>query len=189
MRITIKAKLAATFATIVALSAGSMLIAIQNLGQLNDSLNYIVNVRTANSLHMVELQSSMEAMGSRTRALVLTDDPAQVENYLNLIEESHAGAVASIDKLHANIVDPQEQSDFALFASKFDAYWVAVQNAEEPAQINSDSQALAISRSDGSTALGKVERVWGRSRRCWPPALRRAMSAPLPPISNPPTCS
>ena len=34
MRITIKAKLAATFAVVVALSAGGMFIAIQNLGNL-----------------------------------------------------------------------------------------------------------------------------------------------------------
>ncbi|MBO9590131.1 methyl-accepting chemotaxis protein [Devosia sp.] len=165
MRMTIKAKLAATFATVVALSAGSMLIAIQNLGQLNDSLNYIVNVRTTNSLSMVELQSSMEAMGSRTRAMILTDDPAQVTNYVNLVEESRAAAAASIGKLQSNLNEPQEQADLAAFVAKFDAYWVAVKDAEVPAQVNSDSQALAISRSDGSTALGKVEESMGALKK------------------------
>lgn len=157
MRITIKAKLAATFAVVVALSAGSMLIAIQNLGKLNESLETIVNTRAANSLSMSELQTSMEAMGSRTRALILTDDAAEIANYMSLVAESRNGAVEELDTLRGNIIDPQEMSEFNLFAAKFDQYWVAVQEAEEPAQINSDTQALAISRSEGSASLGKVE--------------------------------
>ncbi|RYE56723.1 MAG: HAMP domain-containing protein, partial [Hyphomicrobiales bacterium] len=157
MRMTIKAKLAATFATVVALSAGSMLIAILNLGQLNDSLETIVNTRAANSLSMSELQASMEAMGSRTRALILTDDPAQVTNYVNLVGESHAEAIDDINTLRGNVTDGKEVADLDLFIAKFDEYWLAVQEAEEPAQINSDTQALAISRSEGSGALSKVE--------------------------------
>ena len=42
MRLTIKTKLAATFVVIVALSGASMFIALQNLGQLNDTLERIV---------------------------------------------------------------------------------------------------------------------------------------------------
>ncbi len=42
MRLTIKAKLAATFAVIVAMSAGGMVLGIQNLGTVNEALNGIV---------------------------------------------------------------------------------------------------------------------------------------------------
>jgi len=165
MRITIKAKLAATFATIVALSAGSMLIAIQNLGALNTSLDEIANVRAANSLGMSELLTSMEEMGSRTRALILTDDPAQGENLVNLINESRSSALAGIDALRANISDPTEASQLETFAVKFEEYWTAVSAAEEPALVNSDKQALAISRSDGSTSLGVVEETMGALKK------------------------
>ncbi|WP_082561294.1 methyl-accepting chemotaxis protein [Devosia sp. Root685] len=165
MRITIKAKLAATFAVVVALSAGSMLIAIQNLGQLNASLETIVNTRAANSMSMSELQASMEAMGSRTRALILTDDPAEVANYVALVEESHAEAIDDINTLRGNVTDAAEIADLNLFIAKFDEYWSAVKDAEEPAQINSDTQALAISRSEGSGALGKVEDSMGALKK------------------------
>ena len=48
MRLTIKTKLAAVFGVVVALSAGSMFIALQNLGELNTELETIGNVRSAN---------------------------------------------------------------------------------------------------------------------------------------------
>ena len=43
MRLTLKAKLAATFAVVVAMSAGGMYPAIQNLGALDESFNNAVN--------------------------------------------------------------------------------------------------------------------------------------------------
>ncbi|PXA99014.1 methyl-accepting chemotaxis protein [Nostoc sp. 3335mG] len=161
MRITIKAKLAATFATIVALSAGSMLIAIQNLGQLNASLTDIVNVRTANSLTMAEMQTRMESMGSRIRALILTDDDAIIESYISGIAEDAAGVTARIETLRGNMDDPQNLTQLDAFVGKFGEFSSAVLAAEEPGQINSDVDALAISRSEGSDSLGQVEESMG----------------------------
>ena len=43
MRITIKAKLAATFAVVIALSAVSMVVAMQNLGSLNSAFAGAMN--------------------------------------------------------------------------------------------------------------------------------------------------
>ncbi|RYE58797.1 MAG: hypothetical protein EOP18_00555, partial [Rhizobiaceae bacterium] len=103
MRLTIKAKLVATFCVVVALSAGSMLVAIQNLGQLNDSLGLIVNVRTANSLAMAELQTRMESIGSRTRALILTNDDGAVEDYVGKIAADFATAEGDSATLRGNI--------------------------------------------------------------------------------------
>jgi len=169
MRVTIKAKLAATFATVVALSAGSMLIAIQNLGQLNDSLTTIVNVRTANSLTMAQMQTSMESMGSRTRALILSDDAATIEDYIGKIEEDAGEVTAGIETLRGNIADPQTIANLDTFVAKYGEVWTAVKTAEAPAQTNSDVQALAISRSEGSDSLGVVEETMG--------ALKSAMAA------------
>ncbi|MCR6635885.1 methyl-accepting chemotaxis protein [Devosia sp.] len=165
MRMTIKAKLAATFATVVALSAGSMLIAIQNLGQLNDSLENIVNVRATNSLTMADLKADMEAMGSRARALILTDDPATMTTITERLLESYNAASAATEKLEANLIDPQNIATLEQFTVKFEAYVEGVKQASEPAQVNSDLQALAISRSEGSAALGKVEESMGALKK------------------------
>ena len=43
MRLTIKTKLAATFAVVVAMSAGGMMLALTSLGQLNGSMDDLVN--------------------------------------------------------------------------------------------------------------------------------------------------
>ena len=51
MRLTIKTKLAATFVVIVALSGASMFIALQNLGQLNDTLELLGKDRTLERLN------------------------------------------------------------------------------------------------------------------------------------------
>src|SRR5687767_6203358 len=109
MRVTIKAKLAATFAAVVALSAGSMLIAIQNLGQLNDSLGVIVDVRAANSLTMAEMQTRMESMGSRSRALILTDVPETIDEYIVKIADDRQAIVAGMDALDKNTAEPEER--------------------------------------------------------------------------------
>ncbi|HEY9009493.1 MAG TPA: MCP four helix bundle domain-containing protein, partial [Devosia sp.] len=157
MRLTIKAKLAATFAVVVALSAGSMLIALQNLGQLNGSLREIVDVRTANSLSMAAMQARMESIGSRSRAQILTDDAAVVEEYVGKINGDGDAIRAAMKALDDNISDPEQRVRLEKLNASFDAYWQAVLAAEEPAAVNSDKQALAISRSEGSGALGEVE--------------------------------
>ena len=169
MRVTIKAKLAATFAAVVALSAGSMLIAIQNLGQLNDSLGVIVDVRTANSLTMAEMQTRMESIGSRTRALILSNDAAVIDEYVGKIASDIASIEAGTAALRSNMTDPQNLAELDLFTAKFDEYEAAVLASEEPGKANSDMQALAVSRSEGSDALGKVEEAMI--------ALKSAMSA------------
>jgi methyl-accepting chemotaxis protein len=161
MRLTIKAKLATTFAVVVALSAGSMLIAIQNLGQLNESLKTIVNVRTANSLTMAEMQTRMESIGSRSRALILSDDQTVVDEYVGKIASDISAVEGGIEKLEANISDPQQLAELELFVAKFGEYDAAVLASEEPGKVNSDTKALAISRSEGSDALGKVEESMG----------------------------
>jgi len=160
MRVTIKAKLAATFAVVVALSAGSMLVAIQNLGQLNSSLDYIVNVRTANSLTITGMQSSLESMGSRIRALILTDDTAVAQSFVAQINEDADTIISEAAKLRAN-ANPANHGTIDSFVAKFEEYRAAAQIAEDKGLINSDVQALAISRSEGSDTLGEVERTMG----------------------------
>lgn len=169
MRLTIKAKLAATFAVVVALSAGSMLIALQDLGELNESLKSIANVRATNSLTMAAIQTRMESIGSRSRAQILTNDPDVVIEYNGKIASDNDAVLGSVDALRANMTDPQQLAELDLFTAKYDEYFTAVQAAEETAKANSDTEALAISRSDGSAALGKVEESMA--------ALRKALAA------------
>src|SRR5690606_8271063 len=136
-----------------------------NLGQLNDSLETIVTGRAANSLVMTDLKADMEAMGSRARALILTDDPTTMTTITERLRERYTAAAAGIEKLKGNLSDPRNIAALEQFTVKFDSYVEAVKEAQEPALINSDLQALGISRSEGSAALGKVEETMGALKK------------------------
>jgi methyl-accepting chemotaxis protein len=110
---------------------------------------------------MADMQTRMESMGSRTRALILTDVPETVEEYITKIADDRQAVVAGMEALDKNTTEPEERAQQQQFAGLFEQYWTAVQASEEPAKINSDSQALAISRSEGSAALGQVEETMG----------------------------
>ena len=157
MRLTIKTKLAATFVAVVALSGVSMFLAIQSLGKLNESLGQIVDVRAANTITMLDMQTSLESLGSRLRAMIITQDPAVMEDYVGKVGEDLSEVATATDRLEANVADPEIRDLLAQFKTEIAEYNAVIPEVMSTAQQNSDATALAISRSDGSTALGVVE--------------------------------
>ena len=107
MRLTIKTKLTAVFAVVVALSGVSMFLALQSLGKLNDSLGTIVDVRAANALTMSDLETSLESVGSRLRAMIITSDEAVMQDYVVKIDQDMADIAAAYARLEGTIIDPQ----------------------------------------------------------------------------------
>jgi methyl-accepting chemotaxis protein len=90
VRLTIKAKLAAVFGAVIVMSGVSMVIALQNLDKLNQSLDTIVNVRAANTMSMMEVQTHLESIGSRLRAMIISDDAAEIADYVTKIRDEGA---------------------------------------------------------------------------------------------------
>ena len=161
MRLTIKTKLAAVFTVVLAMSAGSMFMALQGLEKLNSSLGTIVDVRAANTITMGQMQTSLESAGSRIRAMVLTSDPAVMADYVVKIQSDVDEIAADLARLEENAADPQVREQLSSFKSQVAAYTALVLEAEDITQLNSDAEALAISRSEGSGALGQVEETFG----------------------------
>ncbi|MBE0579155.1 methyl-accepting chemotaxis protein [Devosia sp.] len=164
MRLTIKTKLAAVFTVVVALSAGSMFIALQNLGSLNTELETIVNVRSANLVTSAEMQTSLESLGSRIRAQILTTDPAVKADYVASIKEDHDELVNGLATLEANVMDSSIRERLAPFGAKLEELQASVNRATELTLKNSDATALAVSRSEGSDSLGVFEETMGALR-------------------------
>ncbi|QQR39669.1 HAMP domain-containing methyl-accepting chemotaxis protein [Devosia rhizoryzae] len=169
MRLTIKAKLATVFTVVVALSGASMFLAIQSLGKLNDSLGTIVDVRAANTIAMSDVQTSLESVGSRLRAMIITNDVEVMNEQKAIIDSRLSTIAASVDQLDGNIADPTVRQQFADFQLKFDQYSAMIPQIEALTVQNSDTVSLAISRSEGSDALGQVEETMG--------ALKTALAA------------
>ncbi len=164
MRLTIKTKLAAVFTVVVALSAGSMFIALQNLGSLNSELETIVRVRSANLVTSAHMQTSLESLGSRIRAQILTTDPAVKAEYVASIKEDHDELVNGLAALEANVMDSKIREQLAPFGAKLEELWGSVNRATELTLKNSDATALAVSRSEGSDSLGVFEETMGALR-------------------------
>ena len=165
MRLTIKTKLTAVFAVVVALSGVSMFLALQSLGKLNDSLGTIVDVRAANALTMSDLKTSLESVGSRLRAMIITSDEAAMQDYVVKIDEDMANIAAAYARLDGNIIDPQLREQLPQFQAKLALYEAMIPQVEQLSLQNSDAVALAISRSEGSDALGQIETSMGALKK------------------------
>ncbi|MHA6297039.1 HAMP domain-containing methyl-accepting chemotaxis protein [Devosia sp. CAU 1758] len=164
MRLTIKTKLAAVFGVVVALSAGSMFIALQNLGQLNQELETIVEVRSANLIRSAQMQTSLESLGSRVRAQIISKDPAEKESYIASLREDYDELVDGHAYLDAHARDPAVREQLPALIDKVNELWVAVEAGQELTLKNSDVAALAISRSEGSGTLGVFEETMAALR-------------------------
>jgi methyl-accepting chemotaxis protein len=100
MRMTIKAKLATTFAVIVAMSGGGMFVAIQNLGSLNDSLNHIVE----NNVQRVQLSSAINASSLRIardeKNFIIASTAEQMQSFADAIAAEDKALHENVKKLH-----------------------------------------------------------------------------------------
>ena len=157
MRLTIKAKLAAVFGTVIVMSGISMLIALQNLDKLNQSLDTIVNVRSANTITMQEMQTHLESLGSRIRAMIITDDPVIIEDYASKITAEYGQMDQLFAKLEGNTNDEKVKALLPEFSAKMALYRAEMTRAMELAALNTDTAALTVTTTDGSGALGAVE--------------------------------
>jgi methyl-accepting chemotaxis protein len=157
VRLTIKAKLAAVFGAVIVMSGVSMLVALQNLDKLNQSLDTIVNVRSANTLTMQKMQTHLESLGSRIRAMIITDDPAVIEDYTRKITEEYAQMDELFTRLDGNVADEQVRAQLPEYTAKTAAYRAEMAKAMELAALNTDTAALTVTTTDGSSALGVVE--------------------------------
>ncbi len=154
---TIKAKLATIFTVVVAMSAGSMFLAIQNLGKLNNSLDVIVNVRAANTMTVASMQTNLETVGARLRAMIMATDVEVMKGYIPQIEENLAAVTAGRDYLDANAIDPQVRSMLVDLDSQMAQYVPLLEEAKTLALANTDPVAFVITTTEGSPALAKAE--------------------------------
>jgi methyl-accepting chemotaxis protein len=164
VRLTIKAKLAAVFGVVVALSAGSMVIALQNLGQLNHELETTIEVRSANLVRSSQMQTSLESLGSRVRAQILSKDVVEKEGYIDALLEDYTELTDGHAFLDVNARDAVVREQLPAFIAKVNELWTAVELSTEQTLKNSDATALAISRSEGSGSLGVFEETMGALR-------------------------
>jgi methyl-accepting chemotaxis protein len=151
MRLTIKVKLAATFAAVILLSGASMFIALQNLGALNDSFSAAME----GNVQRIQLASGLEVatltVARDEKNLILTQDLPGMEK---LVDTMDAGIVA-IKADAAKLRDLSSEKGKPLvdeFITEYDAYLVQHAEVRRLALQNLNTDAFAL-------AAGKAAQV------------------------------
>ena len=143
MRITIKAKLAATFAVIIALSAISMVIALQNLGGLNSAFAGAMNGNVKRIQMATDLEVATLELARDEKALILAsagpDEQALTAELDHEIDRIHADA-ATLKGLSPEEVKPLVDR----FVTDYDAYLAQHTEIRRLAMLNLDAEAAAL---------------------------------------------
>jgi methyl-accepting chemotaxis protein len=141
MRLTLKAKLGVTFATIVVMSGVSMFVAIQNLGYLNSELNKIVD----GNVKRVEVANDMSSAAYRIargeREHIIATDDARKKQLSEQMKGDDAVVRANIQKLRAASSEEGKRRADAV-AAAWDVFAARHKEVERLSEMNSGTVAF-----------------------------------------------
>jgi methyl-accepting chemotaxis protein len=149
MRITIKAKLAVTFAIVIALSGVSMVVAMQNLGSLNSAFagamdGNVKRIQMANDLEVATLELARDE-----KSLILSSDPVEVKAIAGELDHE-------IERIHADVAVLRDLSPEAVrplvdrFSADYDTYLVQHTEIRRLALAGLDAEAAALAAGGAS---------------------------------------
>ncbi|MGB3336883.1 MAG: methyl-accepting chemotaxis protein [Devosia sp.] len=143
MRLTIKVKLAATFAVVIILSAISMVVALQNLGSLNNSFGIAMNENVKRIQLVADMEAATLEVARDEKNLILTHEPAAQRLLLESLDEEiklvHADATALGD-----ISDEAGKALIDRFVASYDRYLVEHAEIRRLSQANREAEAFAL---------------------------------------------
>ncbi|MCO6051052.1 methyl-accepting chemotaxis protein [Mesorhizobium sp. RP14(2022)] len=157
MRLTIKAKLAAVFTTVVALSGVSMFVAVQNLGTLNTSLESVVRGPIKRSSALQDMQKDMSDLNGVLQKMIASTDELEMRQSQAQLRAGFQNIKADGEKLEGEFLLPANRDDMRTFLSTLDQYWDASTKAQTETLKNTDLRAFEVSTTEGSQAIGKME--------------------------------
>ena len=143
MRLTIKLKLAATFILVVAMSAVSMFIALQNLGGLDASFNSAMDGGVARLLLADNIQSDVLQLSRDEARNILSSDANEDKQLVANMDAAIAGIKNQAAKLAADSGE-EGKAFVAKFSSAFGDYLVQHDQIVKLADANQNAQADAL---------------------------------------------
>jgi methyl-accepting chemotaxis protein len=130
MRLTLKAKLGTTFATIVVLSGVSMFVAIQNLGYLNNELSKIVEGNVQRIAMANDMSSAAYRMARDEKDHIIAVDDAQMKQLSEQMKSDDAVVRANVQKLRATSPTEEGKRRVDAVAAAWDVFAAAQGNRE-----------------------------------------------------------
>ena len=157
MRLTIKAKLAATFATVVLLSGVSMYVAINNLGTLKGSLDNIIDLDFAGASLANDLQERVTRIGRDQRGIVLADNVAEMEQLGASIDTEKAAFDAGVTTLLELAESDAEDAQINAMLPAWQRYVAADTELRNFAMLNSGTVAREMAQTEVEDAYDEID--------------------------------
>ena len=158
MRLTLKVKLAATFAVVVALSAGSMFIAIQDLGSLNNSFNDTMDGGVARLFLADDIQSDTLELSRDERNNILATDPNEDRTLGTAMDTEIAAIKDKVAKLRASSDDATDKLVDA-FSTAFDSYLTQHTQIIQLADANQNAQAYTLATGQAAQIHAQMDQA------------------------------
>ena len=173
MRIAIKTKLIATFSLVIMLSGASMYIAVQSLADLNDKMENLANRRAAATLGLSEIQTMTTQLASETRQLILSQDPAEMEEISKSLANTNQEIAEKVSDVRGRLTTEAGHALLNNFVKGWDEYWAQNLSLQDIVKKNSDVNAFVLTTTDGSKAITAAEEAGETLSRVFRDAVMR----------------
>jgi len=157
VRVTLKVKLAATFAAVVLLSGVSMFVAIQNLGTLKGSMDDIIDLDFLGSSTANEMQESVTMIGRDLRGIVMADNVPDMEKLTASINTARASFDTSVTKLLELAESDAEDAQINAMLPSWKAFQAAADELTGFAMQNSGTVSRELAQGDVANAYAGVD--------------------------------
>ncbi|MCK5933654.1 MAG: MCP four helix bundle domain-containing protein [Fulvimarina manganoxydans] len=149
MRLTLKTKLGATFAVVVALSGVSMFVAIQNLASLDAKIEEIVEGNAARNDLAATINARTLRIARDEKNYILADTDSEFKRFGDRIEAEEAALREDVAKLRAMSSDELGKPRVDAFSSAWDGFMQEHRKVRDFAGLNSSAKALEVAEDAG----------------------------------------
>ena len=156
MRITIKAKLAVTFAVVVLLAAGAMLVAIQDLGSLDSSFNNALNGNVKRIALAEDTDSRSLKVAQSEKAIILASTSEDIDRYSQEIASQASAMADDLSKLRDMSPTDEDKARIDSYQQQWGSYMSLDSEVQKFARQNSTVRARTIEQNEGAAAFAAL---------------------------------
>ncbi|MFC7050087.1 HAMP domain-containing methyl-accepting chemotaxis protein [Emcibacter nanhaiensis] len=147
MRLTLKVKLGAVFATIVVLSAGGMLLGINNLGSIKDSYDGVINNQIARIRLINQLDATAVRIDRDEKDIVLASDEETVNKVAVSIEQRKSEVDDLYTKVYA-LSGAEGRANLDAFKKQWNKFLESDLKVQKQARLQSAEKARRLAQGD-----------------------------------------
>jgi methyl-accepting chemotaxis protein len=157
MRATIKLKLTATFAIIIALCAAMAWLGISNLGALNASLDSLVNGNARRLQAAIESESNMLRIVRAEKNMILSETPEDISKFDAEIGQLRAQLLARLDRWNG-FGSPEGKQKLVLIGAAVQQWSAAQDKIRDAARRNNMAEARSLSAGNVRAMVTEVNK-------------------------------